>query len=194
MAQPQADPAYATSGATWDDRASSGYSAPSAREERPMRQVSPYSQATMPPAAPAPARQAPQEEEEEDEANSYDSDEATTLGSLEFTPLVQSRQQLFALFACIIKANCSRKQFLEQRVGQGGTEADGLQRTGCTASHVKLHLLPGASNGVRGDSICGLWLAFPHLLSEGLEQFCTSPTNFEDEDSDVRHVTPYYME
>ncbi|KAL8180052.1 UNVERIFIED_CONTAM: hypothetical protein K2H54_004548 [Gekko kuhli] len=76
MAPSQADPTYASPGATRDDRAGPGYSAPAAREERPMRQVTPYGQAAMPPAAPAPSRQPPQEEEE-DEANSYDSDEAS---------------------------------------------------------------------------------------------------------------------
>ncbi|KAL8180045.1 UNVERIFIED_CONTAM: hypothetical protein K2H54_004402 [Gekko kuhli] len=52
MAPSQADPTYAPPGATRDDRAGPGYSAPAAREERPMRQVTPYGQAAMPPAAP----------------------------------------------------------------------------------------------------------------------------------------------
>nr|XP_056715087.1 rabphilin-3A [Euleptes europaea] len=127
MASPQVDPAYAPSGASWDDRASPGYSAPAAREERPMRQAPPYSQAAMPPAAPAPSRQPPQEEEEEDEANSYDSDEATTLGSLEFSLLYSPENS--SLHCTIIKAK-----------GLKPMDSNGL-----ADPYVKLHLLPGAS-------------------------------------------------
>lgn len=127
MAPPQADPTFASPGATRDDRAGPGYSAaPAAREERPMRQVSPYSQAAMPPAAPAPSRQPPQEEEE-DEANSYDSDEATTLGALEFSLLYNPENS--SLHCGIIKAK-----------GLKPMDSNGL-----ADPYVKLHLLPGAS-------------------------------------------------
>lgn len=75
MAQPQVDPISSTPSAARDERAGPGYAAPLA--ERPVRQVTPYSQAAAPPAASLPAQQAPQGDEDEDEANSYDSDEAS---------------------------------------------------------------------------------------------------------------------
>ncbi|XP_077164175.1 rabphilin-3A isoform X2 [Paroedura picta] len=117
VAPAPADPSFAAR----DDRAGPGYSAPTAREERPMRQVAPYSQATPPP-----SRQPPQEEEE-DEANSYDSDEATTLGALEFSLLYDPENS--SLHCAIIKAK-----------GLKPMDSNGL-----ADPYVKLHLLPGAS-------------------------------------------------
>nr|XP_034975943.1 rabphilin-3A [Zootoca vivipara] len=124
MAPPQADPPYSAAGTSRDEKAASGY--PSPAGERPMRQVAPYSQTGPPPAAPAPQRQPPQEEEE-DEANSYDSDEATTLGALEFSLLYD--QENSSLQCTLIKAK-----------GLKPMDSNGL-----ADPYVKLHLLPGAS-------------------------------------------------
>uniref|UniRef100_A0A6J0UEG4 Rabphilin-3A n=1 Tax=Pogona vitticeps TaxID=103695 RepID=A0A6J0UEG4_9SAUR len=104
-----------------------GYSASGApRDERPVRQVAPYSQAAAPPVAPTPSRQAPQEDDD-DEANSYDSDEATTLGALEFSLLYN--QDNSSLHCTLIKAK-----------GLKPMDSNGL-----ADPYVKLHLLPGAS-------------------------------------------------
>ncbi|XP_033015183.1 rabphilin-3A isoform X1 [Lacerta agilis] len=124
MAPPQVDPPYSAAGTSRDEKAASGY--PSPAGERPMRQMAPYSQTGAPPAAPAPQRQPPQEEEE-DEANSYDSDEATTLGALEFSLLYD--QENSSLQCTLIKAK-----------GLKPMDSNGL-----ADPYVKLHLLPGAS-------------------------------------------------
>nr|XP_009939344.1 PREDICTED: rabphilin-3A [Opisthocomus hoazin] len=80
----------------------------------------------IPPVPAAPPRQPPQEEEEED-ANSYDSDEGTTLGALEFSLLYD--QDNSSLHCTLIKAK-----------GLKPMDSNGL-----ADPYVKLHLLPGAS-------------------------------------------------
>ncbi|CAM9551070.1 unnamed protein product [Bubo scandiacus] len=103
------------------------------REERPARQPPTFPQPpafsqppAIPPAPAAPLRQPPQEEEEED-ANSYDSDEGTTLGALEFSLLYD--QENSSLHCTLIKAK-----------GLKPMDSNGL-----ADPYVKLHLLPGAS-------------------------------------------------
>ncbi|NXO56508.1 RP3A protein, partial [Aramus guarauna] len=104
-----------------------GYAVPPAREERPARQPPAFPQPPAIPLAPAaPLRQPPQEEEEED-ANSYDSDEGTTLGALEFSLLYD--QENSSLHCTLIKAK-----------GLKPMDSNGL-----ADPYVKLHLLPGAS-------------------------------------------------
>ncbi|NXL28191.1 RP3A protein, partial [Glaucidium brasilianum] len=104
-----------------------GYTVPPAREERPARQPPAFSQPpAVPPVPAAPLRQPPQEEEEED-ANSYDSDEGTTLGALEFSLLYD--QENSSLHCTLIKAK-----------GLKPMDSNGL-----ADPYVKLHLLPGAS-------------------------------------------------
>uniref|UniRef100_A0A8U7NDX9 Rabphilin 3A n=1 Tax=Corvus moneduloides TaxID=1196302 RepID=A0A8U7NDX9_CORMO len=104
-----------------------GFAAAPGREDRPAWQPP---AATQPPAAPpasaAPQRQQPREEEEED-ANSYDSDEGTTLGALEFSLLYD--QENSSLHCTLIKAK-----------GLKPMDSNGL-----ADPYVKLHLLPGAS-------------------------------------------------
>ncbi|KAM9392579.1 rabphilin-3A-like isoform 1-T2 [Pholidichthys leucotaenia] len=90
---------------------------PGVIEER--RQPAPYS-------AP-PARQQPPPAEEDEDANDYDSDEATTLGSLEFSLLYE--QESNSLHCSILKAK-----------GLKPMDSNGL-----ADPYVKLHLLPGAS-------------------------------------------------
>ncbi|XP_056275327.1 rabphilin-3A-like [Pseudoliparis swirei] len=90
---------------------------PAAREDR--RQPAAYG-------AP-PARQQPPPAKEEEEANDYDSDEATTLGSLEFSLLYE--QESNSLHCSILKAK-----------GLKPMDSNGL-----ADPYVKLHLLPGAS-------------------------------------------------
>ncbi|KAL4700742.1 hypothetical protein H8959_014746, partial [Pygathrix nigripes] len=79
-----------------------GYPAVGAREDRMSHPSGPYSQASAAAPQPATARQPPPPEEEEEEANSYDSDEATTLGALEFSLLYD--QDNSSLQCTIIKA------------------------------------------------------------------------------------------
>ncbi|KAJ8286269.1 hypothetical protein GJAV_G00036480 [Gymnothorax javanicus] len=77
---------------------------------------------------PPPARHQPQPPEDDDEdANSYDSDEATTLGSLEFSLLYDLESS--SLQCCILRAK-----------GLKPMDSNGL-----ADPYVKLHLLPGAS-------------------------------------------------
>lgn len=99
------------------------------REDRASYPSGPYSQASAaaPQPAVAPARQPPPPEEDEEEANSYDSDEATTLGALEFSLLYD--QDNSSLHCTIIKAK-----------GLKPMDSNGL-----ADPYVKLHLLPGAS-------------------------------------------------
>uniref|UniRef100_A0A8C9DDI6 Rabphilin-3A n=1 Tax=Prolemur simus TaxID=1328070 RepID=A0A8C9DDI6_PROSS len=106
-----------------------GYSVAATREDRAGHPPAPYSQASAaaPQPAMAPARQPPPPEEEEEEANSYDSDDATTLGALEFSLLYD--QDNSSLQCTIIKAK-----------GLKPMDSNGL-----ADPYVKLHLLPGAS-------------------------------------------------
>ncbi|NWI90357.1 RP3A protein, partial [Pitta sordida] len=99
-----------------------GSAVPPPREERPAWQPPTFQQ---PPAAPQ-RQQQPREEEEED-ANSYDSDEGTTLGALEFSLLYD--QDNSSLHCTLIKAK-----------GLKPMDSNGL-----ADPYVKLHLLPGAS-------------------------------------------------
>uniref|UniRef100_A0A2K6UFQ8 Rabphilin-3A n=1 Tax=Saimiri boliviensis boliviensis TaxID=39432 RepID=A0A2K6UFQ8_SAIBB len=104
-----------------------GYPAVGAREDRVSHPSRPYSQASAAAPPPAASRQPPPPEEEEEEANSYDSDEATTLGALEFSLLYD--QDNSSLQCTIIKAK-----------GLKPMDSNGL-----ADPYVKLHLLPGAS-------------------------------------------------
>uniref|UniRef100_K7F6Q7 Rabphilin-3A n=1 Tax=Pelodiscus sinensis TaxID=13735 RepID=K7F6Q7_PELSI len=105
-----------------------GYAMPAAREERATRQPDPKMQATALPVPAAPVRQLPPpQDDEEDEANSYDSDEATTLGAMEFSLLYD--QEKSSLHCTLIKAK-----------GLKPMDSNGL-----ADPYVKLHLLPGAS-------------------------------------------------
>ncbi|XP_047448102.1 rabphilin-3A-like isoform X2 [Mugil cephalus] len=121
--QPAASATMAQQGPVAGDGFSSGAVAPeqrappAAREDR--RQPAAYS-------AP-PARQQPPPAEDEEEANDYDSDEATTLGSLEFSLLYE--QESNSLHCSILKAK-----------GLKPMDSNGL-----ADPYVKLHLLPGAS-------------------------------------------------
>uniref|UniRef100_A0A8C4K9T1 Rabphilin-3A n=1 Tax=Dromaius novaehollandiae TaxID=8790 RepID=A0A8C4K9T1_DRONO len=103
------------------DERGGGHAATPAREERPPPPRPP------PAFAPAPLRQPPPEEEEEEDANSYDSDEGTTLGALEFSILYD--QENSSLHCTLIKAK-----------GLKPMDSNGL-----ADPYVKLHLLPGAS-------------------------------------------------
>ncbi|EMP37140.1 Rabphilin-3A [Chelonia mydas] len=139
---PQTDPAYSAAAPRDERGGGGGYSMPAAREERAMRQPAPYMQAAAPPAPTAPARPLPPpQDDEEDEANSYDSDEATTLGALEFSLLYD--QEKSSLHCTLIKAK-----------GLKPMDSNGL-----ADPYVKLHLLPGASkvrscNTLLGISVC----------------------------------------
>ncbi|XP_075034602.1 rabphilin-3A isoform X2 [Mixophyes fleayi] len=105
----------------------SGFIAQGVREDRPLRQTVSYTSAVPSPATAAPARQMQPQEDEEEEANSYDSDEATTLGALEFSLLYDQANS--SLQCSIIKAK-----------GLKPMDSNGL-----ADPYVKLHLLPGAS-------------------------------------------------
>ncbi|XP_063081746.1 rabphilin-3A isoform X2 [Cavia porcellus] len=98
-----------------------------AREERAAPTAGPYSQASATVPQPATSARPLPPEEEEEEANSYDSDEATTLGALEFSLLYD--QDNSSLQCTIIKAK-----------GLKPMDSNGL-----ADPYVKLHLLPGAS-------------------------------------------------
>lgn len=128
MSQPaapaQADVNY--SAAAPRDERGGGYTAPAAREERVSRQPAPLTSAASVP-APASRQQQQPMDEDEDEANSYDSDEATTLGALEFSLLFD--QSNSSLQCTIVKAK-----------GLKPMDSNGL-----ADPYVKLHLLPGAS-------------------------------------------------
>lgn len=113
MAQQEEEGAYSSSGAVPPEQR-----APLAvRDDR--RQPAAYSS--------PPARQQPPPAEEEEETNDYDSDEATTLGSLEFSLLYE--QESNSLICSILKAK-----------GLKPMDSNGL-----ADPYIKLHLLPGAS-------------------------------------------------
>nr|XP_014428395.1 rabphilin-3A [Pelodiscus sinensis] len=129
MGLPQTDLAYSAA-VPRDERGGGGggYAMPAAREERATRQPDPKMQATALPVPAAPVRQLPPpQDDEEDEANSYDSDEATTLGAMEFSLLYD--QEKSSLHCTLIKAK-----------GLKPMDSNGL-----ADPYVKLHLLPGAS-------------------------------------------------
>ncbi|XP_036000386.1 rabphilin-3A-like [Fundulus heteroclitus] len=119
-AQPAASAAMSQQGPVAGDAgayASEQRAPPTVREDR--RQAAAYS-------APPPRQQPPPADEEED-ANDYDSDEATTLGSLEFGLLYDQGSN--SLHCSILKAK-----------GLKPMDSNGL-----ADPYVKLHLLPGAS-------------------------------------------------
>ncbi|XP_018416448.1 PREDICTED: rabphilin-3A [Nanorana parkeri] len=104
----------------------SGFTAQGVREDRPLRQTLSYTAAPSTTTA-APTRQSQPQEDEEEEANSYDSDETTTLGALEFSLFFDQANS--SLQCTIIKAK-----------GLKPMDSNGL-----ADPYVKLHLLPGAS-------------------------------------------------
>ncbi|NXT14432.1 RP3A protein, partial [Prunella fulvescens] len=133
---PAASPPEPARGAAREERA--GGFAPG-REDRPGWQPPAATQ----PAAAAPQRQQPREEEEED-ANSYDSDEGTTLGALEFSLLYD--QDNSSLHCTLIKAKARAppfSPFSPDLNPSGGLKP--MDSNGLADPYVKLHLLPGAS-------------------------------------------------
>ncbi|XP_029817049.1 rabphilin-3A [Manacus vitellinus] len=129
QASPPLGPSEPARAATREERGG-GYAAPPAREERPAWQPPAFQQppaATPASAAPQRQRQQQQPQEEEEDANSYDSDEGTTLGALEFSLLYD--QENSSLHCTLIKAK-----------GLKPMDSNGL-----ADPYVKLHLLPGAS-------------------------------------------------
>ncbi|NXN78689.1 RP3A protein, partial [Bombycilla garrulus] len=104
-----------------------GSAAPPGREDRPAWQPPAHAQPPAAAAGPQRLQQQPREEEEED-ANSYDSDEGTTLGALEFSLLYD--QDNSSLHCTLIKAKAGLKP---------------MDSNGLADPYVKLHLLPGAS-------------------------------------------------
>ncbi|XP_078083447.1 rabphilin-3A-like [Mustelus asterias] len=98
------------------------------KEERVVRQHPQYTAPSTASALPPSTRQQQQQQEEEDEdGDLYDSDEATTLGALEFSLIYDQVNN--ALHCTIIKAK-----------GLKPMDSNGL-----ADPYVKIHLLPGAS-------------------------------------------------
>ncbi|XP_051641489.1 rabphilin-3A [Manacus candei] len=129
QASPPLGPSEPARAASREERGG-GYAAPPAREERPAWQPPAFQQppaATPASAAPQRQQQQQQPQEEEEDANSYDSDEGTTLGALEFSLLYD--QENSSLHCTLIKAK-----------GLKPMDSNGL-----ADPYVKLHLLPGAS-------------------------------------------------
>lgn len=98
------------------------------RQPLVVSSVSSYTPAPkLPPAANNPHPHKPPAETTQDDDDEYDSDEATTLGSLEFSLMYEQENHI--LQCCIIKAK-----------GLKPMDSNGL-----ADPYVKLHLLPGAS-------------------------------------------------
>ncbi|XP_029940969.1 rabphilin-3A [Salarias fasciatus] len=132
---PRAAPASAPAAAV-EDRPSQ--SPPAAEERRPpavdsasfsVSSHTPAARFTPPvnPPSSNPAPPKPTPDRAEDDDNDYDSDDATTLGSLDFSLLYE--QETHTLHCCIVKAK-----------GLKPMDSNGL-----ADPYVKLHLLPGAS-------------------------------------------------
>ncbi|NXX78886.1 RP3A protein, partial [Urocolius indicus] len=137
-------PPYATASspppaATGREERGGGSAVPPTREERPPQQPPSFPKPPVPPAPAAPPRQPPPDNEEED-ANSYDSDEGTTLGALEFSLLYD--QENSSLHCTLIKAKVSFTHHGFLIIFQGLKPMDS---NGLADPYVKLHLLPGAS-------------------------------------------------
>ncbi|XP_026153370.1 rabphilin-3A [Mastacembelus armatus] len=117
---PRASPQQAAPTAAVEEKpVVSSYTAPHIPAARIIPPVIPPANNQTPPRPPP--------DRTEDEDNDYDSDDATTLGSLEFSLLYE--QETHALHCCIIKAK-----------GLKPMDSNGL-----ADPYVKLHLLPGAS-------------------------------------------------
>ncbi|XP_061071823.1 rabphilin-3A-like [Conger conger] len=110
--------------------AESSYFTTAQREERAPPAA--WEETRQPAAStPPPARQPQPPAEEDEEANSYDSDEATTLGSLEFSLMFE--QESSTLHCSVTRAK-----------GLKPMDSNGL-----ADPYVKLHLLPGASKSTK---------------------------------------------